>query len=451
MWPITSTPFPPLAELAPGEATGAADYATAGRFAIALLLGLLVGLEREWAKAGDKPLFAGIRTFPLIAGLGATAAMVGQQSASWFLPVAFFGFALLVATSHYISGATPGHGTTTEITSLLVFMVGALAFLGQLVIAASLTVVVTLILSLKEPLHELARRVEPQDIYATLKFAIVSIIVLPLLPDRSIQVRHFEFLDVLNPRRIWLLVVFVSGIAFVGYIATKVVGARRGIAITGFLGGIVSSTAVAASMAERSHEEPRLAPQFALAVILSSTVMYPRTIIEVCFVNWKLGADLVIPLIGAGLFGIVASGYLWFSGSGAPERVRLRNPFRLVPAFKFGVLFAAMLILSKVASERFGTAGVYVTAAIAGLIDTRPIALSVADRAAQHDLGELPAVAAVMIAALSNTLMKGGLAAIGGAPRFRRLVLPAFVLLVGGGVVATVLVIFYGPSALGIG
>jgi uncharacterized membrane protein (DUF4010 family) len=436
------------------EGGGALDYAAFGRFGIALLLGLLVGLEREWAKAGDKPLFAGIRTFPLISLLGATAAMVsGEQGASWFLAATFFGFALLVATSHYVSGATPGHGTTTEITSLLVFMFGGLAFFGHVAIAAALTVLVTLVLSLKEPLHDVARRVEPQDIYATLKFAVVTIIVLPLIPDATLRFEneHLKVLEVLNPWRIWLLVVFVSGVAFVGYIASKVVGARRGIALTGLLGGIVSSTAVAASMAERSIEEERLAPQFALAVVLASTMMFPRTIIEVSFVNPKLGADLIVPLLAAGLFGFVASGYLWLSGSKAEsDAVQLKNPFRLAPALKFGGLYAAMLVVSHYAAQRFATAGVFVAAAVGGLIDTRPISLSVADLALHGKLSSTNAVAAVMIASLMNTLLKGFIAAGAGAPRFRRLVLPAFILLVGGGVVATVVVAKYGGELLDI-
>ncbi len=430
------------------------------RFGIALLLGLLVGLEREWAKAGDKPLFAGIRSFPLISLLGAVAAMVGEhQAVPWFLAASFFGFALLVATSHYVSGAVPGHGTTTEITSLLVFMFGALAYRGHVGLAAALAVIVTLVLSMKEPLHTLARRVEAQDIYATLKFAVISIIVLPLLPNRPItelfpeRVRALggvDLLDVINPRRIWLLVVFVSGIAFLGYVSSKVIGPRRGIAITGLLGGIVSSTAVAVSMASRSREEERLSPQLALAVVMAATVMFPRTVIEVAFVNLRLGAEVLVPLLGAALFGVVASAYLWFGGAKAePETVRLRNPFRLAPAFQFGLLFTCMLVASKYAATRFETAGIFAAAAIGGLIDTRPIALSVANLA----LGESPAVstdaaiAAVMIAALANTFMKGALAALSGAPRFRRFVLPAFFLLVAGGIVATVLVAKYGVRA----
>lgn len=433
------------------------QYALFARFGISLLLGLLVGLEREWAKGANRTLFAGIRSFPLIALMGALATLVGsEEGAGWFLPAAFFGFALLVAASHFVLGATPGHGTTTEITSLLVFMIGALAFRGHFGVAAALTVMITLVLSMKEPLHELAHRVESQDIYATLKFAVVSLIVLPLLPDapltallpeRFLAIPQSELLSVLNLRRIWLLVVFVSGIAFIGYIATKVVGARRGIALTGVLGGIVSSTAVAVSMAERSREEEQLSPQYALAVVLGSTVMFPRTVIEVAFVNLPLGGQVMGPLLGAAVFGVLASGYLWFRGaSQEAEGVKLRNPFRLAPAFKFGLLFTAMLVLSKYAAARFETAGIFVASAVGGLIDTRPIALSVANLALEEHaaVGEGTAIAAVMIAALSNTFLKGALAAAMGARSFRRLILPAFVLLVAGGIVATFAVAKYG-------
>src|SRR5207244_11180036 len=136
----------------------------------------------------------------------------------------------------------------------------------------------------------------------TLKLAVVSIIILPLLPNRGLKLEGFEYLEVLNPQKIWLFVVLVTGIAFLGYVSAKVVGPGRGIAITGLLGGIVSSTAVTISMAERSHEDGRICPQCSLAVILAATVLFIRTVFEVAIVYPPLARDLVVPLVAASIF-----------------------------------------------------------------------------------------------------------------------------------------------------
>ena len=416
------------------------------RFGIAALLGLLVGLEREWAKGGDKPLFAGIRTFPSIALMGCSAAMLTTH-APWFFSAAFFGFSLLVASEHFLSGAAADRGTTTEITSLLVFMLGGLAFWNHLVLAAAMTVVVTGILSSKESLHRLARTMESQDIYATLKFAVLAIIVLPLLPNTALSVDQFPLLSAIHPRQVWLLVVFVSGVAFVGYVASKFVGPERGIPITGFLGGIVSSTAVTASMAERSKEADQLSPQLALATIMASTVMLPRTILEVAAVAPSLAGKLVVPLLGMSSFGALASLALWVKSTAAPaQQVKLTNPFGLAPAFVFGLLYTVVILVTAFLGEHFHTAGVFAAAAISGLVNPRPVSLSVAALSAQGKLSSRDAVLGVLIAALANTVIKVAIIRGRGTPAFRRLAVPAILTLFGGGLLTMLAVYELAPQ-----
>ncbi len=426
-------------------------YALFAKVGTSILLGLLVGLEREWAKATDKALFAGIRTFPFIALLGCISAMIGSQNTTqWFFAASYLGFSAFVAANHFVAGSVPdrrGLGTTTEITSMLVFLFGGLVYWGHAGLAAALTVAVTVILSIKQPLHELAQKVESQDIYATLKLAVVSIIILPLLPDKGIDIPALPLLAVVNPRKVWLLVVLVSGIAFVGYVSTKVVRPDRGITITGLLGGIVSSTAVAMGMAERSREDDRLSPQFALAVILSTMVQYIRTVVEATFVQPSFAGDLFVPLAGATLFGVAASAYLWFRGaSSAAEALPLRNPFSLVSAMRFGLLFAGMLVLSKFLITRFDRSGVFLAAALGGMVDTRPITLSVASLSLHNEIARHDAVAAVMLGMLCNTLIKTVWCFSIGTPVFRRLLLPAMSLLLVGGAIATGIVVIYGAA-----
>jgi uncharacterized membrane protein (DUF4010 family) len=456
--------LPGLAQILPDAATPSALVGEAhppgedlhvvfAKFAASIFIGLLVGLEREWAKATDKALFAGIRTFPFISLLGCVSAMIGSEHAgSWFFPASYIGFSLFVAANHFVVGGTPGHGlgTTTEITSMLVFLFGGLVYWGHPGLAAALTVIVTVILSIKQPLHDLAQRVESPDIYATLKLAVVSVIVLPLLPDAGLHIEGVPYIDVVNPQKIWLVVVLVSGVAFLGYVAAKVVGPGRGIVLTGILGGIVSSTAVTLAMSERSHEDERLAPKLALASILATTVLFFRTIVDVAIVFVPLAIDLVGPLIGASLFGIAASTYLWFRGARtSTEGLTLKNPFSLMSAVKFGLLFAATLVLSAYMSARFDRAGVFVAAVIGGLVGTRPTALSVASLASQHRIQPHDAVAAVMLGALSNTMLQFIWTEVNGARVFRRMLLPAFVLVIVGGAIATGFVIAYGANWFG--
>lgn len=434
-----------------GGAPGEDLYEVFGKVGTSIFLGLLVGLEREWAKAADKALFAGIRTFPFISLLGCISAMISaEHGLPWFFAAAYLGFSIFVAANHFVAGAVPdrrGLGTTTEITSMLVFLFGGLVYWGHAGLAAALTVAVTVILSIKQPLHELAQKVESQDIYATLKLAVVSIIVLPLLPDKGIDVPGIPLLAVVNPRKVWLLVVLVSGIAFVGYVSTKVVRPDRGITITGLLGGIVSSTAVAMGMAERSHEDDRLAPQFALAVILATMVQYLRTVVEVAFVQPSLAIDLFAPLAGASLFGVAASAYLWFRGAKSnSEAIPLRNPFSLFSAIRFGALFAGMLVLSKFLIGRYDRSGVFLAAGLGGIVDTRPITLSVASLSLHAEIARHDAVAAIMLGVLANTIVKCGWCVVLGTAAFRRLLLPAMSLLVAGGVIATTLVVTYGAA-----
>jgi uncharacterized membrane protein (DUF4010 family) len=254
------------------------------RFGVALLLGILVGLEREYSRVGEADRhFGGIRTFTFISLLGCASAMIATERAIWFFPLAFIGMAAMVLSSYVITSAEGDIGLTTEITSLLVFICGALVYWEHLELGAALAVIVTLFLSLKVKLHTLAARVSDEDILATLKFAIITVIVLPLLPNRT-----YGPLDVLNPYNIWLMVVFISGINFIGYVLVKLMGSQHGIVLTGLLGGLVSSTAVTLGFSQRSQKEPGLGRDFALAITVASTTMFLRVLFEAYVLNQAL-------------------------------------------------------------------------------------------------------------------------------------------------------------------
>jgi uncharacterized membrane protein (DUF4010 family) len=200
------------------------------KFALTALIGLMVGLEREHSQQGETAHFAGVRTFPLIALLGCTAALLSVEGQAWLFAVGFGGLAALVVIVYAFSVQQGNLGVTTEVVVLLVYLMGGLIYWDQIWLAIALGVVVTALLALRPTLHRLVARIEQEDIYAALKLAVVSAVVLPLLPNQT-----YGPLGVLNPFRIWLMVVFVSAVGFLGYVGIKLLGPRKGVGFLGFL------------------------------------------------------------------------------------------------------------------------------------------------------------------------------------------------------------------------
>jgi uncharacterized membrane protein (DUF4010 family) len=411
------------------------------RFGIALLIGVLIGLEREYARLKEEiKAFAGIRTFPLIALLGCCAALISELTDAWVFGLLALLLGLLIAIA-YAADAREGRvGLTSEVAAIVVFVCGALSYWDYLDLAAALTVVTFGFLTLKPQLHGLAKRVSSEDLYATLKFAIISLIVLPVLPNQTYGAPPF---DAFNPYKTWLMVVFISGISFLGYMLIKIVGSRRGIGLTGLLGGLVSSTAVTLSFSERSEEHPDLARPFALAITLAWTVMFGRVVVEVAVLNRALLQAVWLPMAVAMGAGLVCCIYYYFAQRTDQESdVQVSNPFELGPAIKFGALYAIILLVAKVAQYYFHDAGVYLASVLAGLTDVDAITLSMAELAGTQDGVAVPTAArAVVLATISNTAIKGGIALTAGSRTLRRaLVLPFLLMLLTGAAIAFLVV-----------
>lgn len=401
------------------------DLATIfSRFGVALVLGALVGLEREYTQESDQTAeeaFAGLRTFVFISLLGCGAAFVTDLGLEWFFPSAFVALAVLIAVSYVVTATAGEPGMTTEVTALLVFLTGGLACWGYLELAAALAVVVTLFLSLKVSLRRWVARIEREDIYATLKFAIITVIVLPLLPDEG-----YGPYEVLNPRDIWLMVIFISGINFAGYILSKALEARRGILLTGLVGGLASSTAVTLGFSQRSRDEPGLARAFVLGIVAASVLMFGRIWAEASAVNQDLAQELLIPLAVPLAVGLAWCLYLYFTERPTgPGQVSFANPFQLEPAIKFGLFFAGVLLLAEWTQDNLGSAGVYLSSVASGLTDVDAITLSMARLSGAGDIVQNVAARAVILAAVSNTVVKGSMVWML-APALRRYALPIF-------------------------
>ncbi|MBT8040896.1 MAG: MgtC/SapB family protein [Xanthomonadales bacterium] len=412
------------------------ELTTAWQIGTALGLGMLIGFERGRTQ-GDEGTFAGVRTFALVSLFGAIAVYAGTLAElPWLIGLVFFGVLALVVTSYNVTSRRGEIGTTTEVSILITFFVGALCGWGEVGIAGALAVLVMLLLALKGWLHNLAARIEPSDVEATLKFAIITLIILPLVPDTNYGP---EGLQVINPYKTWLMVVLIAGLNFVGYIAVKVVGREHGYGLTGLLGGLVSSTAVTLSFSQRSRGEPGLSPVLVLAILLAWTVMFFRVVVEVAVVNFALAKTLTLGMVIMGVVSLLISFYLW-RRERSHEKAEVEsghNPFELGDAIKFGLLFAVVLFVAKAAQVYFGDTGLYVAGALAGLTDVDAIALSMADLAKQDPASSSAAARTIVIAVISNTMVKCGIVIWLGAASMRRTMIPiTAALAVAGGIAA---------------
>jgi uncharacterized membrane protein (DUF4010 family) len=346
------------------------------------------------------------------------------------LPVAGLVFAGYWLTS---KAQTDSFGLTTEIAAVIACLLGAMTMLGHRELAIGLGIVTAAVLAYKQPLHGLVGKLGWDDVYAGLRLLVATFIVLPLLPDRTL-----DPWDALNPYKLWLLVILISSLSLVGYVATRWLGPGRGTVLTGITGGLVSSTAVTLSFARRGQTEPHASASLACGILVAWTVMFARVLVMVLAVNRDLLPPLLPPFVAMGLVALAAAWLLYRqSDAAAPAQdVPLKNPFSLTSAVKFGLLFAAVLLMVKLAQFYFPGGGIYALATLAGLTDVDAITLSMADFARTNSA--TVAATAITLAALSNTVVKAGMVVSLGGAELRRPILLASAGLIAVGI-ATVI------------
>jgi uncharacterized membrane protein (DUF4010 family) len=410
--------------------------AVAGDFAIAILLGALVGIEREKRKAEEQEPghIAGLRTFTLLALLGAAAGFLSKNlSSPWILAAALLVVGAFIVAGYFVTmrSSDGGKGLTTEVAAIIVFLLGALVMFGERELAIGLGVVTASVLAYKQPLHGFVEKLGWDDVYAGLRLLIATFIALPLLPNQAI-----DPWGALNPYKLWLLVILISSLSLVGYVLTRWLGPARGTALTGLTGGLVSSTAVTLSFAKEAREKPENAAALACGILLAWAVMFLRVIVLVAVVNRALLAQVLVPFA---VMAVAASGYAAFlyfrdgrvDGERPKGEVDVRNPFSLVEAAKFGALFAVVLLAVKIVQEHFPPSGLYAVAALAGLTDVDAITLSMSEFAQSGEARV--AVIAIVIAATSNTIVKCAMAfVLGGAELGKKLIAATAVALAAG-------------------
>lgn len=409
---------------------------------VAAAAGLLIGLERERQGAGgDAPgsgFAGGARTHPLVAIAGALAALLTRQVGGVAMATAFAGVLALVALGYWRDLQTRDErGITSEVAFLVTFLLGALAASPQaispmaqrFVAVAAAAVVVTLLLSAKPLLRPFARGLSQGDLIAGLKFLVVAVVVLPLLPNAPLGP-----MGALNPFKIGLFVVLVAGVDFSGYAAIRLLGADRGLGVTGLLGGLASSTAVTVAMSGRARSDPAASRGCLLAVLLAGSVMFVRIVALVAIAAPALTRFVAVPIgtMAAAAWAVSVAVYLHGKRQRTPQRIELANPFELSSALKFGVVFVLILLASKFASAHLGTGGTYAAALIAGLADVDAITLSMANLAGEAVAPEVAALS-IVLAAASNTAVKAGLAVATGGWQFGRWVALASAIVLASG------------------
>jgi uncharacterized membrane protein (DUF4010 family) len=402
------------------------DLTLAWNFATALLIGALIGIERERHKQRQEhPEIAGLRTFMLLSLFGALCGWVSLVlETPWLLAAGLVAVTAAALTGYVLSVRMnpEGLGLTTEIAAVATFLLGALATLGQRELAVGIGVTVAAILAYKQPLHGFVGRLDSDDAYAVLRLLIATFIILPILPDRTI-----DPWDALNPQSLWLLVLLIAGLSLIGYVLTRMLGTHRGIPLTGFTGGLVSSTAVTLSFSRQSHEPQYAAAHSAIVsgILLAWTVSFARVVVEVLVVNRAL-LPALLPAMAS--MTVVCAAFAGWHQRRAGQDVQgkdvpLHNPFSLTSAIKFAALFAVVLLVVKVVQAYAPETGLYYVAALAGTTDVDAITLSMA----QYARAGSAAVAshAIVIAVLSNTVVKTGMVMALGTPALRGSILVA--------------------------
>jgi uncharacterized membrane protein (DUF4010 family) len=384
---------------------------------VSACLGALIGLIRQWSDQQTQtgPVdFGGVRTYSLWALLGCLAAFVSENYIAAVLPVAMtlVGAHLVITHIKDASGKYPGG--TSFAASMLTCLIGALVNWGHTqgaIVVAAFTMVM---LGIKQPVHSITSRFTTDDIRGTLQFVAITGVILPLVPDRAMGP-----FDAFNPYSTWLMVVLIAGVGFLGYVLMRLLGAKAGIAVTGLLGGLASSTATTLAFSKRSKTTPALSSDYAFAIVLACTTMYARLAVMVGFIDPQLILTLLVPTLVMAAPGMLYSAWVWFSRrSAADPEVHppaITNPLGLKTSIQFAALYAIAAFLIKLVTANGWLSAVPPLAFLSGLTSVDAMSLLMANNRVEGTTAMQLAAQAVIMASLANTLAKGVISVVCGS------------------------------------
>ena len=372
---------------------------------IALGIGLLLGLEREFSKKEPTsgPVFAGIRTFPIVALIGFVSGILAEQYAAWVIVAALFGVFALIALS-YQNSRTNDLGTTTEFSLLITFLLGALVYSGKYHLSVSVAVIVTILLSLKISMHRIVEHLSRYEIFSILIFVIITALFLPLLPDKDLGPY-----GLFNPYRVWLIVVIFVSLNFLFYFLEKFLDDRKSILTAGVIRGFASSTATTWIFSRQSSNDKEESTLQAAAIVLASSIMFFRLLIWLFLLNQSIFLLIILPISILGFAGVLIGIYLSKRGSKLlhinKKKVTTASPINFKEALLFTTIFIIVQLLVGYANSRFGATGTLLAAGISGISDIDAITISLASFGKTTDLESIAATG-ILVAAFSNTFVK---------------------------------------------
>jgi uncharacterized membrane protein (DUF4010 family) len=392
------------------------------RLAVALAIGLLIGLERGWQtrEETDRQRTAGLRTFALTGLLGGICGLISTVSTPIVLAAGLLAFTgALTAFSYLEASAEKNFSVTGVVAGILTFVLGAYATLGDETVAVAAAVAMAILLALREPLHSWVRKVTWLEMRSALVLLAMSFLLLPILPNRPV-----DPWNVLNPSEIWLLAIFIAAVSFAGYVAVRVLGDRKGVALAAIAGGMASSTATTLSFARLARDHPESARLLAGGILLAGVTMLARIVVLAGMLKPELIAVLLWPALAASAVLLLgAAAEMWGNRDGVTEHLQLniKNPFDLGTVFQLAGVIAVILLLAKAVASQAGNAGLFLLAGVSAIADVDALTLSMA-RLAGRQVASGDAATAILIAASMNTASKAAMAAFVGGPRIGTIV-----------------------------
>ncbi len=374
------------------------------RLTVLLAIGLLIGLERGWQTrdAEDNRRAAGFRTFALSGLLGGVTGLVSLQTSAAIIGWIFLGYVGAFTAFHWLEARREGGASVTSVVAgMLTFLLGTLAVVGDLQLAITSAVGVTVLLALREPLHRWINSLNWQEIRAILTLLAMSFLLLPLLPNRPI-----DPWNAINPHRIWLLAIMIATISFAGYIAIRAFGNRLGVFMAASAGGLASSTVTTLALARLAREHPSSSGLLSAGILVASVVMMLRTGAIALAHNGAFLASLIPALLTAAAVLGIGAAALWIRNvQQETPNLQIGNPLAIGTAIKLAALLAAVILAAELVRRMFGGVGVLVVAALSGVVDVDAVTISMA-KMAGGDIYPITAARAIMIAIAVNTISK---------------------------------------------
>ena len=384
----------------------------ATRLGLALALGFVIGLERGWRERDEAEgqRAAGIRTFSLIGLLGGLFGSLSLGGEHVLLAAGFVATSAAMAAFIWRENEREGdYSATTLVAALVTFMLGAVAVIGDMKVAAGAGVVTVGLLAYKSTLHGFLSRITSLELRSALLLAAMTCIALPLLPDRAI-----DPWGAVNPHQLWLITILIAAVSFAGYVAVKLVGPSRGLVLAAALGGLISSTVVTLTLARLARDNAARIGLLAGSILLAGGVMMARVLLVSGVINLSLALKLAVPLLAAALFQGLAAWALigrdGHDGEAKPDGLVHKNPFLLSEVLKFGALLGVVMLAAGIAKSLFGNSGLMVVAGLSGLADVDALTLSVANMGPASTIG----AGAVLLCIGVNTMAKAVYAGIAG-------------------------------------